>query len=559
MSILIELISDFNLGVLGRYLENDDARPACKVVDAGFNQVFQALTAAKNTTTAKTTVAVVWTRPEGVIPGIAAALTHRPFDHAAAIAETDAFADAVACRAAGCDIVLVPAWTLPPDYHGLGPLEYRPGLGAAHVLAACNLRLAERLATAGNVFILNAEPWLRAAGRQAGSPRQWFAGKTPFSNVVFRHAARDIRAALAGAVGLARRLVIVDLDNTLWGGVVGETGWEGIRLGGHDPAGEAFAAFQDALLALTRRGVLLGVVSKNDEATALAAFDRHSDMRLRRSDLAGWRINWGDKAANVAALTAELNLGLESVVFIDDNPLERGRVAEALPDVLVPDWPQDPALFVGGLRDLRCFDVTAVSDEDRRRAEMYTQERRRRTAQQDVGDPDDWLAGLDLQVTAQPLNADTLTRAAQLFNKTNQMNLSTRRLSPVELLAWSQVPGQRIWTWTVADRFGDSGLTGLLGVAMDGKDAVITDFILSCRVMGRRIEQAMAHKAVAYAGARGAQRIIARHLSTPRNGPCLAFWRESGFNEHKDMEFIWNGGDEYPLPKHISLKDLEND
>src|SRR5262249_22447003 len=160
------------------------------------------------------------------------------------------------------------------------------------------------------------------------SPRLWYLGKIPYANEVFKEAARDVKSALRGLAGKARKLVIVDLDETLWGGIVGEDGWEHIKLGGHDPASEALADFQRELKALTRRGILLGIVSKNEEAVALAAIDKHPEMVLRRSDFTGWRINWGDKAANIVDLVNELNLGIDSVVFIDDNPSERARVRE---------------------------------------------------------------------------------------------------------------------------------------------------------------------------------------------------------------------------------------
>lgn len=549
--VRIELISDFNPEILCRYLEHGGELPDCTVAIDGFNQVFQSLD--RNDGEAFPDVTVVWTRPEGVLPSVAMALAHRPFHLAEADAEVDAFVERLAARAQRGGTLLVATWTLPPGYRGLGPLEHRPGLGAAHLVGRCNVRLAEALAGVGNAFLLDADAWMRAAGPQAGSPRQWFAGKVPFSNRVFQDAARDIKAALAGAAGLSRRLILVDLDDTLWGGVVGETGWQGIRLGGHDAVGEAYAAFQESLKALTRRGLLIGVVSKNDEAVALAAFDHHPEMRLRRSDLAGWRIDWMDKAANVASLAGELNLGLSSVVFIDDNPMERGRVAESLPDVLVPDWPRDPLLFVDALRGLRCFDAVQFSNEDRGRARMYAEERGRRAVRASVGRLEDWLGGLDLRVAIHPLDAAALPRAVQLLNKTNQMNLSTRRLSEVELLAWAQQPGRQVWTVSVGDRFGESGLTGLLGIAWEGPVAHVVDFVLSCRVMGREIEKAMLFVAVQQARAGGAAWLVARHLPTERNAPCLAFWRTSGFAERGVLEFAWDTATDYPLPDHISL------
>jgi FkbH-like protein len=279
-------------------------------------------------------------------------------------------------------------------------------------------------------------------------------------------------------------------------------------------------------------------------------------MLLRRQDFAGWRINWADKAANLVELVEELNLGLASVVFIDDNPAERGRISEALPEVLVPDWPADPALYVSTLQGLRCFDAPSVEAEDRARTAMYVADRERRASRPgQAGSLDDWLRSLDLQVTAEPLSDANLARAAQLFNKTNQMNLATRRLSEGELRAWASRPGCSLWTYSVADRFGASGLTGIVSVQVEGDQAEIVDFILSCRVMGRKIEETMLHVAVAHARRGGATQVRATYLPTPRNGPCLAFWNErSGFRRSDGSgPFVWDAGQAYPMPDVVTL------
>ena len=189
-----------------------------------------------------------------------------------------------------------------------------------------------------------------------------------------------MKAALRAVRGQSRKVVICDLDDTLWGGIVGDAGWENLRLGGHDPVGEAFADFQRELKALTRRGIILAMVSKNTEAVALEAIEKHPEMQLRKDDFAAWRINWDDKAQNIADLMEELNLGLDSAVFLDDNPVERARISEALPEVLVPNLPRDKMLFASTLRKLNCFDSATVSSEDRKRAAFYNAERDRRTS-----------------------------------------------------------------------------------------------------------------------------------------------------------------------------------
>jgi FkbH-like protein len=264
--------------------------------------------------------------------------------------------------------------------------------------------------------------------------------------------------------GAARRILILDLDDVLWGGIVGESGWEGLKLGGHDHLGEAFVDFQRALKGLTRRGIQLAIVSKNDESAALEAIDRHPEMQLRRDDFAGWRINWKDKAENVLELLADVGLGAESAVFVDNSAVERGRVASAIPAVLVPDWPEDPAKFHEALASLRCFDVPTVTPEDRSRTAMYASERDRKNHLSAAGSLAEWLESLAVSVTVEPLSDANLDRASQLFNKTNQMNLTTRRLSNSELAQWARGGNRELLTFRVADRFGDSGLTGMVGL-----------------------------------------------------------------------------------------------
>jgi FkbH-like protein len=387
-----------------------------------------------------------------------------------------------------------------------------------------NLRLAEALEALPNVFLLDAQRWLGAANDGGFDPKLWHAGKIAFTTNVLREAAADILAALRGVLGISRKLVVVDLDDTLWGGIVGDVGWENLRLGGHDPDGEAFVQFQKQLVALTKRGVALAVVSKNEESTALEAMRKHPEMIVRPEMLAAYRINWRDKAQNIVEIAQELNLGIQSVVFLDDNPIERGRVREALPEVYVPVWPADPTHYPRALEGLRCFDAPHVSAEDLERNAMYATERERTQLRGKVSSLDEWLATLELKVRFEPLGPQNIARAAQLLNKTNQLNLRTRRLSEAELLAWSREGGHESWAVHVSDRFGPAGLTGLLGLARRGEDVHLEDYVLSCRVMGRRVEETMVWAACVRASVLGGRQLLVRPIETAKNKPCRDFF-----------------------------------
>ena len=274
---------------------------------------------------------------------------------------------------------------------------------------------------------------------------------------------------------------------------------------------------------------------------------------MRKDDFAGWRINWNDKAANIAELAKELNLGLDAVVFIDDNPVERARVREALPDVLVPEWPADKRLYPHALRSLDCFDKPAISEEDRQRPQMYVSERQRTELKSSASSVEEWLRTLDLKVKVEPLNAANIGRLTQLFNKTNQMNLSTRRLTEQELLAWSGADNRRVWGFHVADRFGDSGLTGILGVEAQDGQAKIVDFILSCRVMGRKIEETMLHVAVDWSRSARLKDVRAVYSPTAKNKPTLGFLEKSGLQRAGENQFVWDARQSYPLHPAVQL------
>jgi len=254
--------------------------------------------------------------------------------------------------------------------------------------------------------------------------------------------------------------------------------------------------------------------------------------------LAAYRIDWNDKARNVEEIASELKLGLQSVVFIDDNPVERARVREALPEVYVPEWPTDPTCFAQALESLRCFDTPRITQEDRQRNTMYVRERERNELRVTSTSLDEWLDTLELHVRFERLDKSNLARAAQLVNKSNQMNLRTRRMSESELLEWSQQPPNEAWVVHVADRFGDAGLTGFFAITCVSDTASLEDYVLSCRVMGRRVEETMLWGAVRRAAARGARELVIAPLPTSKNKPCIDFFEAAGLKKRGEAWIV---------------------
>lgn len=549
------LISDFTIDNLASWLSRGENQLRITPIIPPFNQVVQLLGDDPLRIWAQNPeLALVWTQPENILPSFRGVLSYEPVAEENLFREIDEFSSRLLTISRRLKYLFIPTWTLPSYPRGTGLLDMKPGNGIGYTLARCNLRLTENLQTASNIYILNTANWLTSAGPGAFSPKLWYLGKIPFSSQVFKAAAADIRAALRGLTGEIRKLIITDLDDTLWGGIVGERGWEQLILGGHDPLGEAYLDFQRGLKSLTNRGIILGIVSKNEEAVALEAIQRHPEMCLKLEDFAGWKINWGDKAENIFNLVSELNLGLDATVFIDDNPVERDRVKDILPQVLVPDWPRDPLFFRKTLLELSCFDSPILSREDGNRTKMYISERKRREVEKAFNSPEEWLRSLNLTVQEEELKGDNLPRAAQLLNKTNQMNLSTRRMSAEELSAWAGEPNQVLWTFRVSDRFGDSGLTGIASLKYEGNRGKIIDFILSCRVLGRGVEETMLHTIVTQALEWGLKEVIAEFIPTKRNLPCLEFLKRSGFKRKDEHRFTWNPRLPYPLPAWITLE-----
>jgi FkbH-like protein len=544
------LVSDFTVDELARFLEAGVAGAPVAATIAPYGQVVPTLMSPRNP---EHDYAVVWTRPEAVLPSFARVLEFEQVEEDVLLAEVDAFVQLLRKGLQSYRFAFVPTWTVAPWRRGLGLADAR-AYGVTRALYAINHRLVSRLDEAPNVFVLNAQRWFEQVGRSAHSAKLWYMGKVPFHAAVFEQAAGDIKAAIASLTGLARKLVVVDLDDTLWGGIVGDVGWEQLRLGGHDSVGEAFVDFQRALKSLKRRGILLAVVSKNDEAVALEAMRNHAAMVLKEEDFVAWRINWQDKAKNLAELVSSLNLGLQSTVFIDDNPFERARVREALPEVFVPDWPDDKLSYASTLLSLRCFDTPTRSAEDAVRTEMYASDRKREELRAQVGSLDEWLKGLGIRVRAESLTAANLARTTQLLNKTNQMNLTTRRLTEGELLAWATQKDRWLWALSVSDRLGDAGLTGILSVQAEGTVARVVDFVLSCRVMGRRVEETMVYIAVETARKQSLNSVVADFVTTSKNKPCLEFLERSTFQRESATRFTWDTGREYPMPDAISLE-----
>ncbi len=334
---------------------------------------------------------------------------------------------------------------------------------------------------------------------------------------------------LAAKAGRSRKCLVLDLDNTLWGGVIGDDGLDGLVLGQGSALGEGFLAVQDYAKQLSQRGIILAVCSKNDEANALEPFEKHPEMILRRADIACFVANWDDKAKNIETIAERLNIGLDSLVFLDDNPFERQRVREALPMVAVPEIPDEPALIPEALAAAGYFESVGITGEDRERGALYAENAKREGVREQYGDVASYLASLDMRAIWGYFDTLNRQRIVQLINKTNQFNLTTRRYSENDYDAFMRDEDCVGLHVRLVDRFGDNGLIAVVIGKFDGAALVIDTWLMSCRVLGREVEAATLSLLVAEARRRGATRLIGEYAPSPKNGMVRQHYEKLGF------------------------------
>ena len=362
-------------------------------------------------------------------------------------------------------------------------------------------------------------------------PALWHRTKQEISPVITPVYGELVGRLLVAARGRSAKCLVLDLDNTIWGGVIGDDGIEGIVLGQGSALGEAFLSVQRYAKELTQRGVILAVCSKNDETNALEAFEKHPEMMLRREDIASFVANWSDKGTNLRIIAHELNIGLDALVFVDDNPVERDLVRRDLPMVNVPEVPDDPALVPQCLADAGYFESLSITREDRNRIQQYSSNPARRALKAAAADPSSYLRSLEMQLLWRRFDRVSLQRTVQLINKTNQFNLTTRRYSEDDVLAIMNADRTLALQLRLMDKFGDNGIIGIVIGRMQFEDSLLIDtWLMSCRVLGRQVELATLNLVADQARSMGAERLIGEYLPTARNGMVRDHYSKFGFS-----------------------------
>lgn len=381
-------------------------------------------------------------------------------------------------------------------------------------------RLNDALADGAPPFVVmhDVDSLATLAGRRTwGDERFFFHAKMPCAPEFIVDYGFSAASLVAARLGLSKKCLVLDLDNTCWGGVIGDDGMGGIRLGQGAAEGEAFVAFQQYAKALKQRGVLLAVCSKNDERIAKEVFEKHTEMVLRLDDISCFMANWTDKAANLREIARRLNIGLDSLVFVDDNPAERALVRLLAPEVSVPELPEDPAGYIQAVEPYRHFQTLSIAQEDLRRAEYYRSNAARAEALSGSDNVENYLQSLSMTARIGPVTAMSLERAAQLINKSNQFNLTTRRRSAAEVSTIAADPRWLTRTVSLTDRFGDNGLISVLLAKIEGDALEIDTWLMSCRVLKRSVETLLNNNLCRWAAGRGLKRIRGEYIPTPKN------------------------------------------
>jgi len=417
-----------------------------------------------------------------------------------------------------------------PLHPSLGIGDGQIASGQSEIINELNTFLRASLRTIPNAYYVDSNLCLARVGGQAFyDERYWHIGRAPYSREGLAEIASEIFKYIRAGKGKNKICLVLDCDNVLWGGIVGEEGLSGIRLSKGYP-GSPYTEFQQEVLNLYHRGIILALCSKNNEKDVWEVFRTHPDMVLKENHIAAAEINWEDKATNLRRIAARLNIGLDSMVFVDDSEFEVNLVRAAIPEMTVIHLPKDKSVeYRNILASCGLFDTLALSAEDRERGDMYRLEALRKKMQTEAPDLETYLRSLEMVVELKLVDEYTLPRVAQLTQKTNQFNLTTRRYSEADIRTFMETENVDVLTLRLSDKFGDSGLVGVCILKYDNQTALIDTLLLSCRVLGRGVEDVFIAQAIKLARQRNCETVIAEYCRTAKNEQVKHFYPKQGF------------------------------
>ncbi|MFI5301528.1 MAG: HAD-IIIC family phosphatase [Polyangiales bacterium] len=421
-----------------------------------------------------------------------------------------------------------------PSERAFGNFGFRAPPSFHTTVQRLNAAIAKLASETPSIYLHDVDYVASEIGRrQFIDEKLWLLSKSLCALEHLPEVAQNLVDVVLAIRGVAAKCVVLDLDNTTWGGVVGDDGIEGIRLG-EDEDGPAFRGLQRFAKELSKRGLILAVCSKNTDSVARDAFARHPDMVLKLDDIAVFVANWQDKATNIRHIQETLNIGLDSIVFLDDNPFERNLVRQILPQVIVPELPEDPADYVRAVASLNLFETASASALDADRGRMYADQAKREGERAQFTSLEEYLASLDTKVTVGRFDRFNLPRIVQLTQRSNQFNLTTRRYGEAECERFMNDQSAYPFHVSVRDKYGDFGLVQVAIVRISGADAVIDQFLMSCRVLMRGVEEFAMNRIFETAKARGCTRVVGTFIPTAKNAMVAEFYPRFGFAKVDD-------------------------
>jgi FkbH-like protein len=420
---------------------------------------------------------------------------------------------------------------------GSADLAFPAAAGFAGVLTRLNDRIAQAVAASTNLRLIDLSAIAGRLGEaESFDRRNWFRAKAPFRPALLAAMAREIGAVVRDTIGLAKKCLVLDCDGTIWGGIVGEAGLHGIDLDPDTYPGNTYYAFQQSVVRLQRHGVMIALLSKNNEEDVMEVLDQHPHCLLSRDMIVGHRINWDSKPDNLRSLADELNIGVDSMVFVDDSSMECALMQAQLPDVLTIQTPTDRSLLPGLLARYPVFPSRPATAEDLRRAKLYREESERREAKQSFRSIGEFLASLEMEARIGPVLPQQAKRAAQLFSRTNQFMLTAYRPSEPEVLASGPDGSPSCYVLSVRDKFGDLGLVGTLFVRRDSDAVTVASFALSCRALGRSLERLFFSEVVRQiADSTDQMTVCGLYQESPKNKQVAGLYTDFGMGEGVDQ------------------------
>ncbi|MBC8250019.1 MAG: HAD-IIIC family phosphatase [Candidatus Nitrosopelagicus sp.] len=440
-----------------------------------------------------------------------------------------------------------------PNYSPYGINDESILVSLKKVIYQINTELFQYQKKFGKIFTYDFNEFVRKFGdNNIFSYKQFFSGDIKISTEYIPKFVNELMGYVYAITGITKKCIVLDLDNTLWGGIIGEDGFDNIKLG-DSPVGHSFVEFQKRLLALNQRGIILAINSKNNFDDAIEVIKKHPNMIIKEDNFACVKINWDDKVVNLQKIAEELNIGLDSMVFFDDDPINQEYVRESLPEVLVVDLPKDSSQYAQIITEMKEFDVLKITEEDTKRSDMYLGQKKRKELENKVDDFNEFLKQMNIEVSVQKANNFSIPRISQLTLKTNQFNLTTRRYQEEEISKFSSSEDRIVECVQVNDKFGDNGITGTYIIEKKNNEEWIIDtFLLSCRIMGRGVEEMMMNEIIEKARVSGIKRIKGEFIPTAKNKPAENFYEELGFKKENGF-WVFDTGNIMKKPEHIKV------